>query len=395
MRKVNRIIHLAPQWPTQYQTFVRDDIEISASVFDSVLVYGFNTSEQGLRKKIFWLKKFLFALFGISKVLFMNPLIGFNSLKELGIKNSTHYLSIIGKMPFIIESSYILHCHFLAHTSEVGSHLARLNSKLVLVSTAHGSEVLLREDYRLISLANRFDFLIFASNAILENLKEKSIGFNEPLIANVSVRYCRTPNSLDSFVDSRNFEGAIDFLSIGRMHPQKGWDKCLYIAKMMKDTGLNFRWILIGDGPELERLVLLANEMHLTDHVIFMGYKSREYCLQALNMAHFTVMPSVITKTDCDGLPVVILEAMRASSIVISTEVGGIPEALANGRGLLFKNFDEQVIQVIESLIKNPDKIEKMRYSAKEWAIENTGFSDTDKLICTYKQSIIKNANAY
>lgn len=392
---MNRILHITPQWPTKYQTFVQDDVQISKSVFDQVLIYGFNTSESGLLRKIFWIRKFFLVISGFFRVVIFAPLISFKSMRDLRFKNSIQYLAIIGTVPNVLKSKYVIHCHFLAHTSRVASHIARLNPYLILISTAHGSEVLLSDDRQLVLLANKFNFMIFASKAILESLKQKSIKYQMPLKTRVSVRYCRTPDYQENFFDTRKFDGKLYFLSVGRMHPQKGWEKCLNMAKKMKEVGIDFRWNFIGDGPELKHLMMYTKQFCITDVVEFSGRKDRIFCIEEFKKAHFTVIPSVVTKAGCDGLPVVILEAMRASSIVISTKVGGIPEALENGRGLLFNDFEENVIQELRSLIENTEQIEMVRDAAKLWAIENTAFSNSDPLIRIYQESIsgIKKAN--
>ena len=167
------------------------------------------------------------------------------------------------------------------------------------------------------------------------------------------------------------------------------------LFRSMKEVGIDFRWNFIGDGPELKHLMVYTKQFCITDVVEFSGRKDRIFCIEEFKKAHFTVIPSVVTKADCDGLPVVILEAMRASSIVISTKVGGIPEALENGRGLLFNDFEENVIQELRSLIENTEQIEMVRDAAKLWAIENTAFSNSDPLIRIYQESIsgIKKAN--
>lgn len=63
---MNQVIHLVPEWPTKYQTFVQDDIEVSRSSFNKVDIFGFRIAENNdIEKYFFWIKKICLVIRGI------------------------------------------------------------------------------------------------------------------------------------------------------------------------------------------------------------------------------------------------------------------------------------------------------------------------------------------
>jgi hypothetical protein len=56
---MNWVIHLVPEWPTKYQTFVQDDIEVSRGTFNEVGIFGFRIAENSNVEKLFFWFVFL------------------------------------------------------------------------------------------------------------------------------------------------------------------------------------------------------------------------------------------------------------------------------------------------------------------------------------------------
>ncbi len=89
------------------------------------------------------------------------------------------------------------------------------------------------------------------------------------------------------------------------------------------------RLILFGQGPEEVRLRQQVGELGLQDSVSFAGF--RHDLLQFLGHADLLVHPALR-----EGLGVCLLEAQAAGVPIVATQVGGIPEAVADGvSGLL------------------------------------------------------------
>lgn len=114
--------------------------------------------------------------------------------------------------------------------------------------------------------------------------------------------------------------------SVGRLVPIKDYPALLEAVKPLLARGIDARILLVGSGPELERLKALARiSPLLAGKVLFAGL-SHEIAQHLAAMDVF-VLPSLR-----EGMSNTLLEAMASGLAAIATRVGGNPEIVENGR---------------------------------------------------------------
>jgi len=108
------------------------------------------------------------------------------------------------------------------------------------------------------------------------------------------------------------------------------------------------RLVCVGDGPARDRLAGLAGRVGRENSVVLAGNVPPEEVPLFLQASDFLVLPS-----HSEGLPQAVLEAMNCGLAVVATRVGGIPEAVIDGRtGLLVEAKNtEQLRDEIERMI--------------------------------------------
>ena len=83
--------------------------------------------------------------------------------------------------------------------------------------------------------------------------------------------------------------------------------------------------IVWGDGYLRDELELLVSDNHLSDRILLPGYTDQ---VEAhLHRVQLLVIPSYT-----EGLPIILLEAMKSRVPVVASAVGAIPEVLDNGK---------------------------------------------------------------
>ncbi|HEY2157803.1 MAG TPA: glycosyltransferase family 4 protein, partial [Isosphaeraceae bacterium] len=114
----------------------------------------------------------------------------------------------------------------------------------------------------------------------------------------------------------------------GRLHPQKNLDLLLDIwPEVVSMTGASL--ILVGDGPERERLAKRVRDRGLTAHVHFTG--SVPSPAEYLRAADAFALPSV-----AEGMSNSLLEAMATGLPCLASDIGGNTDLLGRGdAGLL------------------------------------------------------------
>ncbi|MFN5209165.1 MAG: N-acetyl-alpha-D-glucosaminyl L-malate synthase BshA [Bacteroidota bacterium] len=121
--------------------------------------------------------------------------------------------------------------------------------------------------------------------------------------------------------------------------------------------------LLVGDGPERNRIEQLCRDMGIFGNVKFLGKITAPE--QILSLADLFLLPS---ETESFGLAA--LEAMASSVPVISTNTGGLPEVNKNG----VSGFTAHVGDVDEMaskallLLKNPEMLRTFKEQARKAA---------------------------
>jgi len=114
-------------------------------------------------------------------------------------------------------------------------------------------------------------------------------------------------------------------LSIGRLSKEKAHIDLIAAFNRLCDTNPETKacLMIVGDGPERERLLAAAKESSFSARIVFAGQVSDVRPYYAI--AHLFVLPS-----HSEGSPNVLLEAMAANVPLVAASVGGVPEIVEN-----------------------------------------------------------------
>lgn len=122
--------------------------------------------------------------------------------------------------------------------------------------------------------------------------------------------------------------------AVGRLSQVKNHALLLRAAAAAEVLSDNGRLLLVGDGPEAASLRALAEELGISDRVVFAG--ERHDVPELLSASDVFVLSST-----SEGLPLSMVEAMATGLPVVSTAVGGIPALIADGEtGFLVPSDD-------------------------------------------------------
>ncbi len=131
---------------------------------------------------------------------------------------------------------------------------------------------------------------------------------------------------------------------------EKEKDHALLFRVLSELDGLDWRLLLIGDGPLKSEYEKLADRLGLSPRISFLGTRD-DVALQLAQSQLFVL----VSKTE--DFPLSILEGMRAGLPVVASDVGGVSEALLDGEtGFLIPRGDARVLQNrLTALIHDPD----------------------------------------
>ncbi len=166
---------------------------------------------------------------------------------------------------------------------------------------------------------------------------------------------------------------------VARIHQNKGYTYLLDAMPSIIKTGVDRKLLMIGKGSD--KLMDRLKALDIERHVIAPGF--REDVTEVLSVVDVFVLPSLR-----EGLGTAILEAMAMGKPIISTRVGGIPEAVQHGvNGLLVPPADTPALaEAVEELLADEEKRRSMGRRSRE--IAENRFSHT--LMVSEMQSLFR-----
>lgn len=117
----------------------------------------------------------------------------------------------------------------------------------------------------------------------------------------------------------------LTLLFLGRLGERKGTYDLLHAIQRLQHRFSEVKLLLGGDG-DIEKVRALAAALGISRNVELLGWVGSERKRELLARCAVYVLPSYN-----EGLPMSVLEAMAAGLPIVSTTVGGIPEAVRDG----------------------------------------------------------------
>lgn len=134
-------------------------------------------------------------------------------------------------------------------------------------------------------------------------------------------------------------------LSAGRLVPWKGFDTLIRVVGKMSGDIKDLSLIVIGDGPDREKLDNIIKENNIAN-VKLIGSVDQNTLFKYLKSADVFVL-----NTAYEGFSHQLLEVMAIGIPIITTNVGGNPELIEDGKnGLLVEYNNEK--QLGDSIVK-------------------------------------------
>ena len=179
---------------------------------------------------------------------------------------------------------------------------------------------------------------------------------------------------------------------VGRLCEQKGHLLLLEAVGLLAAEGLQFKLVLVGDGPLRSQLEASITRLGLQTHVEITGWASNSEVQQHILASQVMVLPSF-----AEGLPVAIMEALALSRPVITTYVAGIPELVQTDicGWLVPPGSVEALATAMHTALQSPvEKLEQMgRAGAERVAQRHNAAVEASKLAALFRSDIEDHQN--
>lgn len=302
-----------------------------------------------------------------------------SSAHERGLEVKVFYmrrgLNVIGILQ-ILEYAHsnnisIIHSHGYKTNILLGL-IPRWYKRIPSICTMHGwtsTKIFAKKYlYELIEgvFVSLFDAVVFVNKKMINDKRmfllrksktEKHVIYNG---INVVLVINEIKSKYKGIIEKKS-ENAFIICSIGRLSPEKRTHDLIQAIKILSDKEYELFLVIIGDGELYDDLVNYADTLNVSGKVLFTGYQKHAYKYMGLCNA-FVICSST------EGLPITLLEAIRAQIPVVATKVGGIPEIIEHEKhGLLTEPGDIYGLSMaIEKLINSPNICKNLAANAHE-----------------------------
>jgi len=156
-------------------------------------------------------------------------------------------------------------------------------------------------------------------------------------------------------------------VTCGRLEPYKGHHVLLRAVAALAQPA---RCVVVGEGPQRQRLQELARELGIAERVEFTGPVPQARLTEIYAGADLFVLASVILERSGkrDVIPNVLVEAMAMRVPVVATTISGIGELIADGvSGRLVPPNDARALaMVIDELLRDEPQRRRLAQAAGE-----------------------------
>ena len=219
-----------------------------------------------------------------------------------------------------------LHAHF-AHSPTSVAMFASILSALPFSFTAHAKDIYTSDTRQLTEKMDRASFVITCTRYNLAYLKNLA-STGKPLHAvyhGIDLKLFAPP--------VRPVQPTVPYtlLTVARFVKKKGLPTILNALCLLRDRGISFRYVLIGDGEEKAALQKQITDMGLAAYVVMPGTLPHEKVLEHYSAADLFVLACRVAQNgDRDGVPNVLVESLAMGVPVVATHISALPELITH-----------------------------------------------------------------
>jgi glycosyltransferase involved in cell wall biosynthesis len=257
----------------------------------------------------------------------------------------------------------VVHAH--GYKADIYSYFALRGSRIPLVSTCHTWY----DNNRVVTLYGKADRLVLrnytavvaVSDEVKQRLLKAGVRDDNIYLIRNGIDLRPFDNVSASLPNAATEDHPPIVGLIGRLSIEKGVDIFLHAAAHVVAELPSTRFVVVGEGPDRDKLESLIDSLKLRQSVTMLGRRDD--------------MPSVYASLDImvsasrqEGLPMAILEGMASSLPIIATPVGDVPVMVRDGQtGVMVPPENAGLLaSAIVALLRDPTRRERLGTAARK-----------------------------
>lgn len=176
----------------------------------------------------------------------------------------------------------------------------------------------------------------------------------------------------------------IGLLCVGILWPKKGQHILIEACQRLKERGLQFECVFVGQGPVRKSLEAHAEKLGVSDCVRFAGGVSEEE-----TNAFYEAADICVSSSFAEGIPNFLMESLSKEIPAVGTNIMGLPELIEQGvEGFLVPPGDaEALANAIEKLMRDPELRVAMGKAGRKKVVRDFNlWTNTETLAVTMRR---------
>ena len=235
---------------------------------------------------------------------------------------------------------------------------------------------------------NFCDLVINPSKALTDALKERGLKIPAEVIRNSidTALFQPVSNVKEKKLIKKSF--GIENKSavyMGRLSYEKSIDKVIKAFAIMLEKSPELKLMIVGDGPEKQKLENLAKELKIKDKVIFTGFLYKDELKKALQANEV-----FLSACKNENMPLSVAQAMAVGLPLVMVKENGLSEMIKENTNGFFCKTDnpEDMAKKALKLLSDARLLKKLGAGSRKMAIEYSDEKITKLLIEAYKKII-------
>lgn len=196
-------------------------------------------------------------------------------------------------------------------------------------------------------IVNNADMLCFICEAGMKNMNSlypQTIHKSALIINGITDLSEAEINDIKIIKENRK-DSSINLCCVGSVSVRKAQRKVIEALAILPEKQRSLYHLkVVGAGPDLPYCMELVEKNNMEGIVTFEGAVPNVDVYKHLAQSDIFILLS-----ENEGLPISIIEAMRAGLAIISTNVSGIPELVSNNNGLLIKPDPTDLAKILQN----------------------------------------------
>lgn len=174
-------------------------------------------------------------------------------------------------------------------------------------------------------------------------------------------------------------------ISVSRMAREKNLDFLIDGLHKARELAPRFKCLLVGDGPEKNRLEEKVRRLGLADTVTFTGNLSPDEVT-----GHYLAADLFVFASTSETQGMVLVEAMAGGCPVVAVRASGVYDVIHNGHnGFMVAESTESWADTVTMLLEHPDHLSALSNNSRSFAENFSEEKIAEQVLALYRRVVI------